>query len=156
MSDKIPDSAQARAEMVAHQLANRDITDPRVLEAMGKIPRHCFVSDDLLASAYKDRPLPIGFGQTISQPYIVAFMTQALALPSAAQLTVLEVGTGSGYFAACLGALARSVKSIEIHPELAASARANLARTDVHNVVVEAADAFAIDGTARYDAVVLT
>jgi hypothetical protein len=98
--------------MIAEQLRSRDIRSPRVLEAMGTVPRHLFVPEDLRAQAYFDHPLPIGYDQTISQPYIVAFMTQALdVLP---EHKVLEIGTGSGYQAAILGTLAREVYTIEI------------------------------------------
>ena len=95
--------ALQRQRMVAEQLKGRDITDPRVLAAMGKVPRHRFVPDDLGPQAYNDNPLPIGSGQTISQPYIVALMTQWAEVKSGDK--VLEVGTGSGYQAAVLAEL---------------------------------------------------
>lgn len=157
MFEKTPDPAQARAEMVTHQLANRDITDLRVLEAMGKIPRHCFVSDDLLVSAYKDRPLPIGFGQTISQPYIVAFMTQALALPANAETTVLEIGTGSGYQAAILSQIAAQVYTIERLPELANQAKKVLRSLEIFNVEVVVADGgYGLPEHGPYDGILVT
>ena len=103
--------------MVEDQLRRRGIADRRVLAAMLKVSRHQFVPRDQQHAAYEDRPLPIGFGQTISQPYIVAFMTEALAL--APSDTVLEIGTGSGYQAAVLAELAGEVYTVEIVPELA-------------------------------------
>jgi protein-L-isoaspartate(D-aspartate) O-methyltransferase len=144
----------ARRQMIEQQVRAWEVLDLRVLEAMERVPREEFAPPAYRELAFADMNVPLGHGQSMLTPKLEGRILQALALTP--DDTVLEVGTGSGYFAACLGALARSVKSIEIHPELAASARANLARTDVHNVVVEAADAFAIDGTARYDAVVLT
>src|SRR5688500_1299734 len=107
----------ARKQMVEQQLAGRDIKSPRVLDAMRKVPRHEFVPASMRPGAYDDTPLPIGYNQTISQPYIVAFMTEALDL----QLThrVLEIGTGSGYQAAVLGELVRDVYTIEIVEPLA-------------------------------------
>ena len=116
--------ALQRQRMVAEQLKGRDITDPRVLAAMGKVPRHRFVPDDLGPQAYNDNPLPIGSGQTISQPYIVALMTQWAEVKSGDK--VLEVGTGSGYQAAVLAELTDQVWSIELKPELAAAAENRL------------------------------
>src|SRR5438552_1520994 len=118
--------------MVDEQLARRGITDARVLDAMRRIPRHRFVEEGLAHSAYEDHPLPIGEGQTISQPYIVALMTSLLGLTG--QEKVLEVGTGSGYQTAVLGALARRVCSIERLPRLAERARATLEALGVANV----------------------
>jgi protein-L-isoaspartate(D-aspartate) O-methyltransferase len=120
-----PATLSERGRMVAHQLRRRDITDERVLAAMGSIPRHAFVPADLRAQAYADGALPIGRRQTISQPYIVALMTQLLALRGGER--VLEIGTGSGYQAAVLSRLAGTVYSIEIDPEMAERARATLA-----------------------------
>jgi protein-L-isoaspartate(D-aspartate) O-methyltransferase len=144
----------ARRQMIEQQVRAWAVLDLKVLEAMERVPREEFAPPAYRELAFADMNVPLGHGQSMLTPKLEGRILQALALTP--DDTVLEVGTGSGYFAACLGALARSVKSIEIHPGLAASARANLARTDVHNVTVEAADAFAIDGTARYDAVVLT
>ncbi len=110
--------------MVELQLRRRGIKDPRVLEAMGRVPRERFVPDDLRASAYDDKPLPIGCEATISQPYMVAAICELLGLSGDER--VLDVGTGSGYQAAVLAELAREVVSIERVPELAASARATL------------------------------
>ena len=112
--------AQARRAMVQRDLMGRDITDPQVLAAMGRVPRHLFVPPALEHQAYDDNPLPIGHGVTISQPYIVALMTQAAGIKPGQQ--VLEVGTGSGYQAAVLATLTDKVYSIELIPELAQSA----------------------------------
>jgi protein-L-isoaspartate(D-aspartate) O-methyltransferase len=120
------DYAAARRRMVSEQLAARDIKDPRVLAAMGQVPRHLFVPPDLREKAYADHPLPIGQGQTISQPYIVAFMSQAVAIKPGDK--VLEIGTGSGYQAAVLAAMGAEVYSVEIVPELAVQASERLKR----------------------------
>jgi protein-L-isoaspartate(D-aspartate) O-methyltransferase len=130
--------AEARRRMVADQLVRRGIKDPRVLVAMGTVPRHLFVAPGLADEAYGDRPLPIGFGQTISQPYMVARATE-LADPREGD-RVLEVGAGCGYQAAVLARLAAQVYAVEIVPGLAAEARATLSALDVYNVVVEAFD----------------
>ena len=144
----------ARRQMIEQQVRAWEVLDLKVLEAMERVPREEFTPPPYRELAFADMNVPLGHGQSMLAPKLEGRMLQALALRP--DDTVLEVGTGSGYFAACLGALARSVRSIEIHPDLAATARASLARTDVHNVTIEAADAFAIDGTARFDAVVLT
>ena len=120
--------------MVREQLRGRDITDPRVLEVMGRVPRHLFVPEGGQHSAYDDHPIPIGHGQTISQPYIVAFMTQALKVQP--EHRVLEIGTGSGYQAAVLAELAREVYSIEIVEPLGARARKTLESLGYRNVRV--------------------
>lgn len=120
------DYAVARQRMVARQLAARDIKDERVLAAMGQVPRHEFVPVKMRGSSYGDHPLPIGQGQTISQPYIVAFMSQAVAIEPGDK--VLEIGTGSGYQAAVLAAMGAQVYSVEIIPELAQRAGALLKR----------------------------
>ena len=130
----------ARARMVNDQLANRDIRDRRVLDAMRTVPRHEFVPADLRGSAYVDSPLPIGFDQTISQPYIVAFMTEALQLSPTDR--VLEIGTGSGYQAAILGVLAKEVYTIEIVEPLAERARRTLAALGHSNVHVRAGNGY--------------
>ena len=124
--------ARERERMVDEQLKRRGITDARVLDAMRRIPRHRFVEEGLAHNAYEDHPLPIGEGQTISQPYIVALMTSLLGLTG--QEKVLEVGTGSGYQTAVLGALARRGCSIERLPRLAERARATLETLGVANV----------------------
>lgn len=131
---------QERAQMVDRQLRARDIDDPRVLEVMGRVPRHAFVPKDLRDLAYADRPLPIEQDQTISQPYIVALMTQ-LARPHPED-RALDVGTGSGYQAAMLAELVEKVFSIEIHEELADSARDRLTRLGVENVEVRHGDGY--------------
>jgi protein-L-isoaspartate(D-aspartate) O-methyltransferase len=130
----------ARKRMVAEQLRARDVRDPRVLAAMERVPRHLLVPDDVRAEAYEDHPLPIGHGQTISQPYIVGFMTQALDVRP--DHRVLEIGTGSGYQAAVLGELAREVYTIEIVEPLAASARVALERLEYRNVHVRAGNGY--------------
>lgn len=114
----------ARARMVERQIARRGILDPRVLRAFENVPRHEFVPEPHHASAYDDCPLPIGYGQTISQPYIVALMTEGLRLVGSEK--VLEIGTGSGYQAAILAELAAEVHTVEYLPELAREARERL------------------------------
>jgi protein-L-isoaspartate(D-aspartate) O-methyltransferase len=118
--------------MVDEQLLGRDITSHRVLEAMRKVPRHLFIPEPQRNRAYDDTPVPIGLGQTISQPYIVAFMTQALDLEPGHR--VLEIGTGSGYQAAVLAEIAREVYSIEVLPELAERAKETLTGLGYRNV----------------------
>jgi protein-L-isoaspartate(D-aspartate) O-methyltransferase len=129
---------EARRRMVMDQLVRRGISDARVLVAMGTVPRHLFVVPSLAEEAYGDRPLPIGFGQTISQPYMVARATE-LADPRDGD-RVLEVGAGCGYQAAVLARLAAQVWAVEIIPGLAAAARSTLAALDVRNVVVDSFD----------------
>ncbi len=147
--------ARARQEMVERQLRARDIADPRVLWAMGKVPRHRFVRPSLVGEAYTDRPLPIDEGQTISQPYIVALMTQLLELAGSER--VLEVGTGSGYQAAVLAELVRQVFTIEILPGLAVSATARLRGLGYTNVEVKAGDGYqGWPEHAPFDGIVVT
>jgi protein-L-isoaspartate(D-aspartate) O-methyltransferase len=134
------DYAQARRRMVREQLEARDIDAPRVLEAMGRVPRERFVPAVLRPSAYADHALPIGNGQTISQPYIVALMTQ-LAEVGPDEI-VLEIGTGSGYQAAVLSGLAREVYTIEIIPELAETASERLRELGYDNVTVRTGDGY--------------
>jgi protein-L-isoaspartate(D-aspartate) O-methyltransferase len=136
MSDR-PAHAQ-RAEMVRAQLEARGIRDPRVLEAMRRVPRHRFVPAGAQVHAYEDRPLPIGHGQTISQPYIVAWMTE-LTLGERTGCA-LDVGTGSGYQAAVLAEIYERVYAIERVPELAERARATLAEIGCTNVELRCAD----------------
>ena len=141
--------------MVEQQLLTRDITDPRVVAAMRQVPRDRFVPLDQRLWAYEDRPLPIGHRQTISQPYIVAYMTQALRLTPDAK--VLEVGTGSGYQAAVLAELVDAVYSIEIVPELADRARDTLADLGYANVEVQQGDGYAgWPQQAPFDAIMVT
>ena len=132
--------ATARRRMISEQLEARGIRNRAVLDAMGRVPRHLFVPPGVQASAYEDRPLPIGLGQTISQPYVVAYMTEALQ-PSPDQ-TVLEIGTGSGYQAAVLSRLVREVYSIEIVPELADRARRTLTENGYGNVQVRTGNGY--------------
>ena len=127
-----------REEMVRKQLADRGIRDGRVLEAMSKVPRHEFVPETFRQDAYQDHPLPIGEGQTISQPYIVAAMLEHLALQAADR--VLEVGTGSGYVTALLSLLCAEVYSVERHAQLAASAESTLHRLGYRNVKIRVGD----------------
>jgi protein-L-isoaspartate(D-aspartate) O-methyltransferase len=126
--------------MVEDQIRQRGIVDPRVLEAMSAVPRERFVPDDLASRAYEDNPLPIGHGQTISQPYVVAYMTEALGVEP--QHKVLEIGTGSGYQAAILARLAREVYTVEIVPQLARRAAAALRETGNVNVQVREGDGY--------------
>jgi protein-L-isoaspartate(D-aspartate) O-methyltransferase len=130
--DQAADRAAERARMVDTQIRGRGVTDARVLAAMRTVPRHAFVPAEQQARAYDDTPLPIGFGQTISQPYIVAFMTETLE-PKASD-RVLEIGTGSGYQAAVLAELVREVYTIEIVEGLAESAKAALQARGYKNV----------------------
>ncbi len=123
-----------RKDMVENQLRPRGITNDRVLDTMGDVPRHLFVAEDLRDEAYMDGPLPIGFDQTISQPYIVAFMTEVLKVEQ--QHSVLEIGTGCGYQSAVLSSLAKHVISLERIKELAESAQRRLRELDYSNVDV--------------------
>lgn len=129
-----------RLEMVERQIAGRGVKDPRVLEAMRTIPRHLFVPEAEMPHAYEDRPLPIGSGQTISQPYIVAFMTEQLHLTG--NETVLEIGTGSGYQTAVLARVAKKVYTIEIRKELADEAAERLKRLGITNAEVKTGDGY--------------
>lgn len=127
-----------RTVMVQRQLRRRGIRDPRVLEAMGSVPREAFLPAEMRGLAYRDAALPLQAGQTISQPYIVALMAEAMRLEP--QDRVLEVGTGSGYAAAVLSRIAASVDTVERIPELAESARERLARLGFSNVTVHEGD----------------
>ncbi len=144
-----------RERMVEEQLVARGIADQRVLDAMGTVPRHLFVEDAMQASAYSDFPLPIGSGQTISQPYIVALMTEALQLQGSER--VLEIGTGSGYQAALLSRLCERVYTIERIDGLLGKARRVFDKLRYHNIVSRIDD-----GTsgwadqAPFDAIVVT
>jgi len=141
--------------MVADQIAARGVKDPRVLAAMRDVPRHQFVPSDARADAYIDAPLPIGFGQTISQPYIVALMTE-LVRPSATD-AVLEIGTGSGYQAAVLSRLAATVRSIELVEPLARAAQAALRELGYANVQVRIGDGYqGWPEAAPFDVIVVT
>ncbi|MBP1928644.1 protein-L-isoaspartate(D-aspartate) O-methyltransferase [Methanolinea mesophila] len=127
-----------RIRMVDYQIAARGVRDERVLTVMRELPRHLFVPEPYRAAAYQDSPLPIGQGQTISQPYIVARMTELLEISP--EDRVLEIGTGSGYQAAILGRLAREVVTIERIPEVADQAKKNLEHLGILNVQVEVTD----------------
>jgi protein-L-isoaspartate(D-aspartate) O-methyltransferase len=147
--------AQQREAMVREQIEERGVRDARVLAALRAVPRHEFMPESQRAYAYSDRPLPIGSGQTISQPYIVAYMTEQLALADGAR--VLEVGTGSGYQAAVLAELGAEVYSIEIVPELAERARRDLARLGYARVHVRAGDGYqGWPEAAPFDAIIVT
>jgi protein-L-isoaspartate(D-aspartate) O-methyltransferase len=132
------DTSRQRRQMVEGQIASRGVVDRRVLDAMGRVPRERFVPQHLRPHAYDDAPLPIGGGQTISQPFIVALMAQALALEGGER--VLEIGTGSGYAAAVLAEIAATVYTIERLPELAETAERVLAEAGYTNVHVRCGD----------------
>jgi protein-L-isoaspartate(D-aspartate) O-methyltransferase len=144
-----------REKMVRAQLADRGIRDPRVLAAILEVPRHEFVPESLRADAYEDRPLPIGAGQTISQPYIVALMLQHLALQPTDR--VLEVGTGSGYVTALLSRLCGAVYSVERHAALAEGAKNTLTRLGYSNVKVYTGDGSrGVPEHAPFDAILIS
>lgn len=144
-----------RQQMVELQLDRRGIKDERVLGAMAKVPRHCFVNSQDRDSAYSDRPLAIGYDQTISQPYIVAYMTQAAKIKP--EDKVLEIGTGCGYQTAILGEIARRVYSIEIQPQLTEIARATLDRLGYQNIELKTGNGYrGWTEHAPYDAIIVT
>lgn len=144
-----------REKMVETQIKARGVKDPRVLSAMLKVERHRFVPKDLQASAYSDQPLPIGEGQTISQPYIVALMTELLDLKGDEK--VLEIGTGSGYQAAILAELVKEVYTIEIVERLAVSAKNLLHQMGYRNITVKAGDGYlGWPEVAPFDAIIVT
>lgn len=146
---------EARQQMVERQLAQRGITDERVLQVMREVPRHRFVPEDLWDMAYRDTPLPIGHGQTISQPYIVGYMTQMLHLAPDDQ--VLEVGTGSGYQVAILSRLAKKVYTIERVEELARHAEQILQELGYDNVLIRVGDGgYGWPEAAPFDAIIVT
>ena len=147
--------SEERRKMVIEQIVSRGVKDPLVLSAMRTVPRHEFVPVDLKDSAYRDAPLPIGREQTISQPYIVALMTESLRLEGGEN--VLEIGTGSGYQAAVLAEIAGSVHSIELNEEIALEATERLARLGYHDVIVHQANGFAgWPEAGPYDAIAIT
>jgi protein-L-isoaspartate(D-aspartate) O-methyltransferase len=151
----MPDSTTARQLMVDAQLRARGVSDPRVLDAMLRVPRHRFVPETYRSQAYEDHPLPIGDGQTISQPYIVARMLESLNLTTADK--ALEVGTGSGYVTALLAELAAQVFSIERHPALADCARNVLAALGYANVLVFTGDGtLGLPAEAPFDAILVS
>ena len=141
--------------MIKQHLKGRDITDKNVLNAMEKVPREAFIDSGLISEAYSDYPLPIGEGQTISQPYIVALMTQLLELKG--NETVLEIGTGSGYQAAVLSLLSKKVYSIERHKMLAKKSKMQLKELNYNNVEVITGDGSkGYKKEAPYDAIIVT
>ncbi len=144
-----------REKMVEFQLKSRDISDTATLTAMRKVPRHRFVPDKMKKHAYEDRPLPIGYKQTISQPYIVAFMTQELALQSNDK--VLEIGTGSGYQAAVLAEIVKEVYTIEIVEPLAKQTIQLLDKLEYQNIKVRIGDGYhGWKEKAPFDAIIVT
>ena len=146
---------RARREMVARQIRDRGISSGRVLEAMQTVPRHLFVPAEYVFAAYSDEPLPIGEGQTISQPFMVAAMADALSLRGTER--VLEVGAGSGYQAAVLSLLAHEVVGVEAQPVLASSARERLARLGYSNVRIQEGDgSLGWPSAAPYGAILVT
>lgn len=146
--------AVKREEMVRNQLVDRNIQDPRVLDAMRRVPRHIFVPDELRFAAYRDRPLPIGYEQTISQPYIVAVMLELLQL--CGHETVLEIGTGSGYQTALIAELGAMVYSLECKPELAGLAGRRLSDLGYDNVEIYKGDGSqGLADMGPYDAIIV-
>ncbi len=149
------DYSAERARMVESQIVRRGLKDQRVISAMLSVPRHKFIPNEIARFAYEDRPLPIGYKQTISQPYIVAAMTEALKLKP--YDNVLEIGTGSGYQAAVLAQLVSNVYSIEIVPELAARAKKTLKELACTNVQLKCADGYlGWAEAAPFDAIIVT
>lgn len=161
LNDKSPTSDSSdvyledRLKMVEIQIARRGVKDKNVLEAMRKVPRHRFVPEKMMQYAYEDEPLPIGYSQTISQPYIVALMTELLELDKDSK--VLEIGTGSGYQAAILAEICDSVSSIEIICELAERADSTLVALGYKNIEVKCADGYrGWPEKAPFDGIVVT
>lgn len=153
--DSIPGAAATRERMVAEQIVRRGIKDPRLLAAMRKVPRDAFMPEDVKHLAYDDRAIPVGLGQTISQPYIVAFMTESLALEPGDR--VLEIGTGSGYQAAILAELVKEVFSIEIVEPLGQRAAAALASQGYKNITTRIGDGYrGWEDEAPFDAIIVT
>ncbi|MGH9715021.1 MAG: protein-L-isoaspartate(D-aspartate) O-methyltransferase [Candidatus Acidiferrales bacterium] len=149
------DFESARRVMVARQIRDRGIRSPRVLQAMQSVERHLYVPAEYASEAYADKPLPIGEGQTISQPYMVAAMADALSLEG--QERVLEIGAGSGFHAAVISLLAREVIAVEAQPQLAASARERLVRLGYRNVRIQDGDgSLGWPADAPYNAILVT
>lgn len=141
--------------MVEHDIKGRGIRDKKVLEVMGKVPRHLFVDENLKGRAYEDYPLPIGESQTISQPYVVALMTEALMLKATDR--VLEIGTGSGYQAAVLAEIVKEVYTMEIRKSLVEKADSRLKELGYRNVKVKYGDGyFGWEEYAPFDAIIIT
>lgn len=155
LEEDTPQYRSDREKMVTNQIRARGITDPLTLSAMAEIPRHLFVPQSLRHQAYADRPLPIGEGQTISQPYIVALMTGSLKL--SADDRVLEIGTGSGYQAAVLSKIVREVYSIEIKEKIFNQAKAVLLSLPFTNIKIRSGDGyFGWEEAAPFDAIMIT
>lgn len=155
VTEEVDIYTKMRKDMVEEQLKSRDIDDKKVLDVMNKVERHKFVSESLKDDAYDDNPLPIGHGQTISQPYIVALMTQTLELNENGR--VLEIGTGSGYQAAVLAEMVKEVYTVEIIKALSESAEKRLNKLGYKNVKVKNADGyFGWKENAPYDAIIVT
>jgi len=148
------DVQSARRQMIEQQVRAWDVLDLRVLEAMERVPREAFVPEAFRDLAFADMNVPLGEGQSMLAPKVEGRILQSLDIAPADR--ALEVGTGSGYFAACLGQLARSVTSLEIRPTLAQAATANLRRTAGHNITVEVMDAMTITADGEYDVIALT
>ena len=147
--------APKREKMVKHQIQDRGVKNPSVLNAMRKVGRHCFVAPAFIDQAYNDHPLPIGSGQTISQPYIVALMTELIELKPTDR--VLEIGTGSGYQTAVLAQLVREVFTVEIYPSLARKAESRLTALGYKNITVKCGDGYyGWEEKAPFDAVMVT
>ncbi|HOK47119.1 MAG TPA: protein-L-isoaspartate(D-aspartate) O-methyltransferase [Bryobacteraceae bacterium] len=147
--------AGKREHMVRTQIEARGVRNPAVLDVMRRVPRHLFMPENVRALAYADQPVPVGYGQTISQPYIVAFMTELLAPERTHK--VLEIGTGSGYQAAVLSPLVGHVYTIEIVPELARSAAATLKKLGYDNITVRLGDGYkGWPEQAPFDRIILT
>ena len=154
-ADEASATESARMEMVERQIENRGVRDPEVLRAMRDVKRHLFVPDRVTRHAYDDRPLPIGYGQTISQPYIVAYMTEIIQPKP--DFRVLEIGAGSGYQAAVLAEIVDHVYTVEIVPELAEWAESRLKLAGYENVSVKHADGYhGWEEHAPFDAIVVT
>jgi protein-L-isoaspartate(D-aspartate) O-methyltransferase len=148
------DLAAARRQMIEQQVRAWEVLDLGVLAVMARVPREEFAPAACRELAFADLNVPLGHGQSMLTPKLEGRILQALEIRP--EDRALEVGTGSGYFAACLGGLARTVRSLEIFPDFVESARANLLRTGVHNVTVEALDAMTLDVEGAYDAIALT
>lgn len=154
-AEKHTDKYEIQSQELINSIRLKGVKDERVLKALASVPRHMFVTDDLKLNSYDDNPLPIGQGQTISQPFIVAYMTEALSLKP--EDRVLEIGTGSGYQACVLARLSKDVYSIEIIPELAEKAKQVLTSVGVDNVHVKTGDGYkGWDEHAPYDAIIIT
>ncbi len=149
------DFAKQRSEMVRSQIVQRGVKDSATLAAMRKVPRHLFVPSQIVKDAYDDRPLPIGFGQTISQPYIVAYMTEIIKLKT--DHRILEIGTGSGYQAAILAEIVKEVYTIEIVDTLGKLARNRLELLNYKNITVKIGDGYhGWKDKSPFDAIVVT